>query len=1102
MWLQVVALMTQALDTAVRKSVPASRTGKRRRWFDSITRDLWLNLGQANRDRRSSPTTANLDRHAEARRTYHAGMHRAGETRWQVFVNDLQADRNPESSFWKKTNSVMRTKSFFPTLRSDDREAITATDKAEMLNRFFVSAETIPHESIEGYWREHKINEQLDTDYNVPFDLQELALALEHMKKKAGKAPGDDKFTVELFCGLPHEWHEILLEVCNKSYHDGKLPAVWKCAAVKPLPKKHPPTDKCKDYRPVSLLPVMAKIMERMVLARLMKVIELSPQAESKLKEAEDALSGLHEDQYGFRETRGTTDAVVRLLDVAEEAATNRAGFIFVATDIQRAYDSCSRKAILRELHLRGIRGRLLIWLADFLTDRSQFVIVDGYKSRVLPVMNGTPQGSCLSPILYVLLVDVVLRALEAKHSAVFRNSFADDLGVGIRVFRHHLQYIQDGCRAINAALQTVEESLKTVGSKLGVAKCQAILFHPEARASRKSWAAAVQEIVILVGGHQLEVVDVLRYLGVWIDGMLTFQHHIQVLKQGACNVLNRLTRLRRQSYGLSPLQFVTLYKVIIRPKLEVGVAAWFRPDSDKNGLVKKLSKVQAKALRIAVRMRNRTPSGLVEADLRIPPLHHRFRKLQARYYARTRTNELAPNMRDLVNSDSRLAKRLQRALTRSGRRVPEHLQVEQQQIRYHSRIPIPEPPAVALYSGPKDSDNLQDWVSNMNDEWAQDKKQYLDLRVYVDGSAVGNPGACGVGVVLETVSLPHIEYPLVEVAEPFSTFSNNDEAELYAIGRGAEAVLEQLEECKLPPPGLVRAALFTDSTTAVDWITAKSLRSTAPWPVIKYVREMLTVLMQKSRVVLCWIRGHKDVAHHNAADQLAKSAARDATDVQCDMKRFKVSLSALYTKIEADVYSEWNQEYAQYEPVDQDTDARYPKCHQVIPSKAMVKLQWEGDFKTVVLRALVRLGCYGRVFWRRTGQAESDICQAESCSEIRVHRFYNDQPETTKHLVMHCSSTNRVELYRYLLSLTDYNPIENMENLTRWMGCDSTLTLSQNSRIIMLLDEYLKRRDAQAGLNPVPNDDVEVYDHSDSSECSQSSSPSTEGPHLSEAPD
>ena len=390
-----------------------------------------------------------------------------------------------------------------------------------------------------------------------------------------------------------------------------------------------------------------------------------------------------------------------------------------------------------------------------------------------------------------------------------------------------------------------------------------------------------------------------------------------------------------------------------------------------------------------------------------------------------------------------------------------------------------------------------------MCSEWLEGKDQYHDMRVYVDGSAIATPGQCGAGVVLETVTTVQGDWPKVEQKESFSSFSNNDEAELFALGKGAMMALEQLQECKLPMDQ-VRTILFTDSTVSMDWTTAKSLRSTAPWPVIHYVRENLTALVQKCRVVICWIRGHKDVAHHNRADELAKAAAAVATEDQCDMKRFKISISALYSKIEADVFREWNEEYARYVPVDPDTKAEYPKCHRTIPSKSMVSLQWGGDYQATLLRALVRLGSYGRVFWQRTGQADDDICQADGCSEVRsfVHEYYNDQLETIAHLVMECTASDRSDLFRFLSALPDASG--NMTNLTRWMGCDNTLTLEDNKQIIALLDVYLRRRDAQAGLNPVSSDSDNDSDsgsdsnHSDSEEPF-SSSPSSGGALLSE---
>lgn len=203
----------------------------------------------------------------------------------------------------------------------------------------------------------------------------------------------------------------IISDIVNSSFDTGHVPHSLKIACITPIFKQG---DRLKttNYRPISILPYFAKIMEKSMCTRLNSYIE--------------KFELLYPGQFGFRSGHSTDMALVNIQDLITEAIDTNKHSVGVFLDLAKAFDTVNHQILIKKLQHYGIRGKPLTWFGDYLNNRFQQVRCNGVTSSFRPIKCGVPQGSNLGPLLFLLYINDLPQACKTMKIILF----ADDTNI------------------------------------------------------------------------------------------------------------------------------------------------------------------------------------------------------------------------------------------------------------------------------------------------------------------------------------------------------------------------------------------------------------------------------------------------------------------------------------------------------------------------------------------------------------------------------------------------------------------------------------------------------------------------------------------------
>jgi hypothetical protein len=232
-------------------------------------------------------------------------------------------------------------------------------------------------------------------------------------KMKSWKAPGPDGIPNRLLKTLGKPLRERLAGVVEASLKRGYYPKVFRSARTVVLPKDKTEMDLPGSWRLIALLRTIGKTIEAIVAERLTEAVERTGR--------------LPEEQMGNRKGRSYEDALKAIAELIGTAFNVNRPISMLALDISGAFDAVNHIRLLDVLRKKGLPHWLIQWVKSFLEGRSTTLQFDGYESKSIDIRTGVPQGSPLSPILFILYSSALYDGIRGVNGVV-AVGFADDI--------------------------------------------------------------------------------------------------------------------------------------------------------------------------------------------------------------------------------------------------------------------------------------------------------------------------------------------------------------------------------------------------------------------------------------------------------------------------------------------------------------------------------------------------------------------------------------------------------------------------------------------------------------------------------------------------
>ena len=436
--------------------------------------------------------------------------------------------------------------------------------------------------------------QNLNEAYCNPFTPADLEKALKTMNYKS--TPGEDTIPYRAIREFTEEANKLLLHIYNICLARGYFPRDWKIATGKMIKKPNKPKGNPTSYRPISLLNCLGKTLEKLIASRIHTFID-----DNQL---------MNTWQRAYLPGKEANEHIHTLGNYLRAAKNKNKLAALLLIDIEKAFDAVWHNGLRKKLHSMKLPPILLRITSSFLQNRKIQVKEGNDISHQVPLEAGTPQGSILSPLLFLLYVNDVPITEPTKCT-----QYADD--IGIYTSHKNKNYLQ---RSLQRQIDTLEAWCSKWFIKLNSKKTQLILFKPQIK----------QKPVITMGGNQIVPTDKATLLGTTLDPRLNMKENLATIKQKIAPRITKLIELR--NWGATKQSLRLIYLTLIRPIMETGYHLGIHVPK----YMKKLQIIQNKCLRTIIWAPYREPSEPLHHLLRVPPIEeylaNRHEKALQRY--------------------------------------------------------------------------------------------------------------------------------------------------------------------------------------------------------------------------------------------------------------------------------------------------------------------------------------------------------------------------------------------------------------------------------------------------------------------------------------
>lgn len=517
----------------------------------------------------------------------------------KIWVSKLKKVDNPSADIFKVTKQLKSKTESIPNLKTDNGLFTNCDlEKCNLLAKTFYNNMCLTRD-----WVSPTIESDVSSSmsllskssmsFDKPTNPRDVRLVLQTLKTR--KSFGDDNIHNILLKNLSLKSIVYLTNIFNGCFRLSYFPNRWKRAKTIAIKKPGKEGICPSSYRPISLLPGLSKVFEKIIYRRL-------------LSSSSHLLIG---EQFGFRAQHSTTQQLARVSEhIAHHLNLHESTGMFLL-DIEKAFDTVWHEGLLYKLVSAKIPLYLIKIIESYLNNRKFRVHIQNTKSSWQTVPAGVPQGSILGPYLFLIyLNDIPIQV--RTHLACFADdtaSYTSASDLDLIISRLQL------------SLDRLHEYFTNWKLKLNETKTEAILFSRQRSCPQRK---------LQILNHKIPWSSQVRYLGVLLDRKLNWTKQIAHLRTKGIQSLGLLSPVLNRKSNLSPRTKLRIYTSLVRPRITYACPVWSSTCLTNHNF---LQTIQNKALKIAYNTPFKTNLMKFHKELNYPTLREYIFKLTHRFY-------------------------------------------------------------------------------------------------------------------------------------------------------------------------------------------------------------------------------------------------------------------------------------------------------------------------------------------------------------------------------------------------------------------------------------------------------------------------------------
>lgn len=471
---------------------------------------------------------------------------------YQSYVSIIEQNikTNPRA-FWRHVSSLRSKGGFEPNVVYKGN-ALSGVQASEAFADFFSSVFLPELPKLDAHETSRRDLQRSSSHVDIhEITLKDVAYGIENLRTSGSIGP--DHIPPWLLKDGKNVLMRPLCHLFNVALKCSTYPPQWKLSRVTPIPKSSNKT-LVEDYRPIAILPTLAKVFERIIHGKLHRQIE----------------PYLCNEQHGFRGRRSVNTNLLTLVDHISTKLDRGEQVDVLYFDFRKAFDRINNDVLLVKLSALGLAPGLLHFIADYLRDRQQYVRLGLYESRPYHTRSGVSQGSILGPLLFVLMVNDLPSVIKYAKCLLY----ADDLKLFLRI------RTEEDCLMLQHDIDAVYQWGVENKMEFNTSKCFEMTF---------GRMRCPIEFNYKLDGTTIPRSSSIKDLGITFDRKLTFHTHITTVAKECYQRLGFVLRNCQDFNNIGVIKLI--FSSLVRSKLEASACVWHPYESTYTLLLEKVQK-------------------------------------------------------------------------------------------------------------------------------------------------------------------------------------------------------------------------------------------------------------------------------------------------------------------------------------------------------------------------------------------------------------------------------------------------------------------------------------------------------------------------------